>query len=204
MPSTVFGLPAHVLVIHVVVVLLPLSALLAIAVAVSGRFRERYGVAVVALAFVATVAVPVAAQTGEALLHRLRPTPLIMAHARLGVELVPVAALFGLCLAAVVGLDVYRRVALEEGRALTSVEAWLVGLTPRWLRAPRTGRAVRRRVRAATRGAVVLTLASSLAVLTMVVLVGDAGARAVWTHYPGFATAGHAAAPAQGGTPPSP
>ncbi|GAA4084663.1 DUF2231 domain-containing protein [Nocardioides kongjuensis] len=61
------GLPIHPLVVHAVVVLLPLAVLGTIAIAVRPAWRERYGVLVVGTALVATVLVPVATSSGEAL-----------------------------------------------------------------------------------------------------------------------------------------
>ena len=51
-----FGLPAHPLVVHAVVVLLPLAAITAIACAVMPRARRHYAPAALALALAATLA----------------------------------------------------------------------------------------------------------------------------------------------------
>ncbi len=66
-PDTVFGLPLHPLVIHAVVVLVPLAALGAFALAGVPRWRRAYGWPVLALATVALLSVPVATRTGEQL-----------------------------------------------------------------------------------------------------------------------------------------
>src|SRR6476469_7636769 len=61
------GLPIHPLVVHAVVVLLPLATLGTIAIAVRPAWRRTYGLLVVACAAVATVLIPVATSSGEAL-----------------------------------------------------------------------------------------------------------------------------------------
>src|SRR4029077_14752644 len=58
MPQTLFGLPTHILLLHVVVVMLPVSAVVAIAVALVPGFRHRYGLGVVVFTFVTTLFVP--------------------------------------------------------------------------------------------------------------------------------------------------
>jgi uncharacterized membrane protein len=70
--DTVVGLPVHPLVVHAAVVLIPLSALLVTALALVPRWR--HGVVAwftVGLTAVATAAVPVATQSGEALAERV-------------------------------------------------------------------------------------------------------------------------------------
>jgi hypothetical protein len=65
------GIPVHPLVVHAVVVLLPLAVLGTIVIAVVPRWRVPYGPLVVAVAFVATVLIPVATSSGEALQERV-------------------------------------------------------------------------------------------------------------------------------------
>ena len=74
MPETVFGLPLHTLVVHAAVVLVPVSALLAIVIAVSQDRRQRWGTLTWLLATTALAAVVVAPVTEELIfrgfLHR--------------------------------------------------------------------------------------------------------------------------------------
>ncbi|MEU6074651.1 DUF2231 domain-containing protein [Micromonospora sp. NPDC047074] len=63
----ILGLPAHVLVVHAVVVLVPLLALLAVAYVALPRFRRRLDWAVAILAVVAPVSAFVAVESGEEL-----------------------------------------------------------------------------------------------------------------------------------------
>ena len=79
------GLPVHPLVVHAVVVLLPLAVLGTIAIAVKPSWRATYGWLVVGIAAVATVLVPVATSSGEALEERVGDPG---EHAELGDQLI--------------------------------------------------------------------------------------------------------------------
>lgn len=79
--DTVLGLPTHPLVVHAVVVLLPLVAIGAIAIALSPRLSRRFGILVWPLAGVATLSAMAAEQTGEAMAARVG-WPAV--HAQLG------------------------------------------------------------------------------------------------------------------------
>jgi uncharacterized membrane protein len=65
------GLPIHPLVVHGVVVLLPLAIVGTIAMVVRPAWRLTYGPLVVACAAVATVMLPIATSSGEALEERV-------------------------------------------------------------------------------------------------------------------------------------
>src|SRR5215470_12734485 len=94
MPVFISGLPVHVLIVHAVVVLVPLSVLAALTVALWPAARRRFGWLAVGLTAVATVCIPIATSSGEDLRDRLAATPLIREHAHLGDQLlVFVAAL---------------------------------------------------------------------------------------------------------------
>lgn len=54
MPYTVFGLPTHILIIHVTVVGIPLACLATIGIAAWPRMRRRFGIWVAALAVIMT------------------------------------------------------------------------------------------------------------------------------------------------------
>ncbi len=81
---TLNGLPAHVLLVHVIVVLAPLTALLAILCAVWPAARQRLVWLVLALALITTVATPLTTNAGEWLADRLGPSPAVDTHAELG------------------------------------------------------------------------------------------------------------------------
>ncbi len=69
--DTILGLPVHALVMHVVVVLVPLAAAGVVAIAAVPRWRERFGVVVLAIATAGLAAVPVATRSGGKLEDRL-------------------------------------------------------------------------------------------------------------------------------------
>ncbi|MCX4092484.1 DUF2231 domain-containing protein [Nocardia sp. alder85J] len=86
-PTIIDGLPAHVLLVHFVVVLVPLAALLLILVACWPAARARLGVLVPLTAFTALVTVPLTTHSGEWLAQRSGDDPLIRRHADLGDQL---------------------------------------------------------------------------------------------------------------------
>lgn len=159
------GLPTHVLVIHGVVVLVPLSALVLVLCAWWPAARVRLAWAGLALTAVATALVPIATNTGEWLRERTPPTPLVATHADLGETLkywvVPL-----LLLSAVVAVLSWKRPRV---------------LTPWWQRPDTegadplgTGEKVARYV------IPVLALVVAIGATVTVVRVGDSGAQAVW------------------------
>ena len=176
MPENVFGLPTHIVLLHVVVVLLPIAAVATIVVVASSWFRHRYGLVVVATTFVITLFVPLTSQAGEALAERLPDAPEIQTHADVGKQLVIWAAVFGACLAAVVLLDLIRRAPAPD---LSSAESWAVARLPSAWRSSTPGWAD-----AAFRTVQVLAVLASIGVLVMVIRAGHTGAQAVWVQYP--------------------
>ena len=82
--STVNGLPAHILLVHLVVVLAPLTAALAIMCAVWPAARRRLVWLVLALALVTTIAVPLTTEAGEWLEQKVGESPALATHAGLG------------------------------------------------------------------------------------------------------------------------
>ncbi|NKQ53898.1 hypothetical protein HFP15_13505 [Amycolatopsis sp. K13G38] len=87
MPAFIAGLPLHVLIVHAVVVLVPLSVLATVTIAVWPAARRRFGWIVVGLTAVATICIPLATSSGEDLRDRLASTDLIRQHAHLGDQL---------------------------------------------------------------------------------------------------------------------
>ncbi|MEU9343841.1 hypothetical protein AB0D74_21795 [Streptomyces sp. NPDC048278] len=116
-PFVVNGLPAHVLYVHVVVVLVPLTALALVVCALWPRAARRLGLLLPALGLVTFGSVPLATNAGEWLERRVPSTPLLRRHAELGQGLSPWAlGLFlvsaAVTLSVIVGagavVDVYR------------------------------------------------------------------------------------------------
>jgi hypothetical protein len=82
--STVNGLPAHILLVHLIVVLAPLTSVLAILCAVWPAARRRLVWLVLALSVVVLVATPLTTEAGEWLEHTVGESPAVETHAGLG------------------------------------------------------------------------------------------------------------------------
>jgi hypothetical protein len=177
MPENLFGLPTHVLLQHVVVVLLPIVAGAALLVAFWAWYRHHLGLATLLATFLVTLSVPLTTQSGESLAGRLPDSEVIAAHAAAGDRVQWVAALFGLCLFAVVALDLRRRASMSA--ELAPAEAWISRRVPAgWRDTAPTWTS------AALTIARVLLVVAAIAVVVVVVQAGHSGARAVWSDYP--------------------
>jgi hypothetical protein len=82
--TTVNGLPAHILLVHAIVVLLPLAALLLVLTAAWPAARRKLAGANAILSVLVVVLVPVTTDAGEWLERRVASTPLVRAHTDLG------------------------------------------------------------------------------------------------------------------------
>ncbi|TGD87401.1 hypothetical protein BayCH28_13570 [Mycolicibacterium sp. CH28] len=82
--STFNGLPAHVLFVHFIVVLAPLTAALAILCAVWPAARQRLVWLVAALSLLTAVLTPLTTEAGEWLEHRVERSALLHTHTELG------------------------------------------------------------------------------------------------------------------------
>lgn len=111
------GLPAHPLLVHFIVVLAPLTAVLAILCAVWPAARQRLVWLVLALAGITMVMSPIASEAGEWLEHRLEESELIEKHAHLGETMNYFAV--ALLIAAILLAIVHWRA--ERGTPLSSV-----------------------------------------------------------------------------------
>ena len=69
MPVKVFGLPTHILLIHVAVVGIPLACLVVIAVAARPSWRRRYGIWAAVLAVLVTILTYLTQLAGQALFN---------------------------------------------------------------------------------------------------------------------------------------
>ena len=69
--KTIFGLPAHPLLVHIPVVLLPLAAVGAVMMAVRPAWNARYRWAVLVLGAVGAVGVVLAADAGQSLQEQI-------------------------------------------------------------------------------------------------------------------------------------
>src|SRR6478609_8183815 len=89
--TTLFGLPAHPLLVHLPIVLIPLVAVGAIAMACSRRVRDRIGWIVLALAVVAFGGTYLAVESGEALEESVKESSALRAHTSLADSMQPLA-----------------------------------------------------------------------------------------------------------------
>jgi hypothetical protein len=168
-PTFLFGLPLHVLVVHAVVVLVPLAVLGAVLIAVWPTARHRYGLLVLGLAVVATALIPIATSAGEGLEHVLPRSAAMEAHTSLGDTLLPVAAAMLVAVAGLVGVERYAGRAQDRRRAAEPA----AGRTA-------TAVAVRTWVRPTVLVLSALTVVLAAVTAVQVVRIGDSGARAAW------------------------
>jgi hypothetical protein len=82
--GTVNGLPAHILLVHAIVVLLPLAALLLVLTALSPSARRRLATPNAILSVIVVALVPITTSAGEWLERRVSDTPLLHDHTELG------------------------------------------------------------------------------------------------------------------------
>jgi|tagenome__1003787_1003787.scaffolds.fasta_scaffold20681181_3 hypothetical protein len=177
--TTINGLPAHILLVHAVVGLVPVTALLVVLVAVWPAARRRLTWAAAALAVVTLIVVPVTTEAGEWLEHRVERTALLRAHTELGDTMLPWT--IGL---AAVPLAVLARKLLAD-RALRRGSAVAAAGGPGTARTTSTG-SEPARTAAGSGGRVVSLVLAALAVVVAVgsvvtvYRIGDSGAEAVW------------------------
>jgi hypothetical protein len=151
-----FGLPAHPLIVHAAVVLVPLAAIGTIAIAFWPTARRKIGWIVVGLAFVGTFSCWLASQSGESLQEDVPRTAAVADHAQEGDG----AALFGAAVfvgaAAIMGIDEVKRRRAAAGQP-DDPRLRMVGI-------------------AAGVVAIVLSLLGG----ARIIQVGHSGAKAVW------------------------
>jgi hypothetical protein len=148
------GLPAHILLVHVVVIVIPLAAFLTIVSAVWPSARRRLGVITPLTALVGLVFVPITTSAGEWLERRVQETALVRKHVQLGDSLLPWA----------IGLFVL------------STALWLLDFSRvRGWHIPAAARASWVRVTLS----VVVVVVAVIAVV-QVYRIGDSGAKAAW------------------------
>lgn len=157
-PTRVFGLPAHPFFVHVPVVLIPLVALGAIAMACSGWVRDRFGWLVLAFAIVAGLSTQLAVDSGQALRRHVPHSAALDRHVHIAGSIRPLILLLFLVALAVMLVD-------RRARG-----AW-----------PFTGQAPSRGP-GPVGTAVVIVVTVIVAVGTTVRLfqIGDSGAKATW------------------------
>jgi len=125
--ETLFGLPAHPLLVHIPVVLVPLAAIIAIVFAFRPAWLDRFGWALVGLSFVGAIGAIFAAGSGEGL-ETLQAEPESAAredHFELGETARTIAILFFLIVAAIVVIRYLARKRAAKGEQATGLWAFL-------------------------------------------------------------------------------
>lgn len=155
--GNIFGVPAHPLIVHAVVVLVPLAALGAIAVVLSPWVRSHIAWLVAAIAVGNVLLVPLATGSGESLEERVHETALVEAHTEMGEQLMP--WVIGLAL----GIVVFLVLAMLASRrpAQTRAPVWAA----RWV----------------SIGVAAVTIIAASGALVQVVRIGHSGAKASWS-----------------------
>ena len=153
MDYQIAGLPLHVLLVHIVVIAVPLTALCMTLTTVWPAARRRLGLVTPIIALLTLIAVPITTNAGQWLEARVNITPLIAAHAALGFTMLPWAV-------AVFIVAALQWAWFRFGAALVASRAL--------------------RLVATVTLAVVVAVTAIGSVVT-VVQIGEAGSRAVWT-----------------------
>jgi uncharacterized membrane protein len=152
------GLPAHPLFVHIPVVLIPLVAIGAIAMACSARVRDRFGWVVLGLAVVAGLSTQLAIGSGKALEHSVQKSNALDQHIAIAESIRPLALLLLLVALGVMLVDRRTR------------GAWPFRSNPRPGATPLI-----------LRGALVaLTIVVAVGTCVRLYQIGDSGAKATW------------------------
>jgi hypothetical protein len=169
--TTIGGLPAHILLVHAVVVLVPLSALLIVLVTVWPAARARLTLSTAIVAVVALISVPLTTDAGEWLERRVQRTELVRTHTELGDTMLPWA--IGL---AVVALAVLAR--QWHAARIRSAVAVHVGGSPGAAHPDPSPQAWGGR--GVSIGLAVVAVVVAVGSVITVYEIGDSGARASW------------------------
>src|ERR1700710_1539523 len=89
LPYEINGLPLHILLVHVVVIVVPAGALMTALGAVWPAFRRKVGILTPIVTLIGLISVPLATNAGEWLEQRVGSTPLLATHVALGDTLLP-------------------------------------------------------------------------------------------------------------------
>ncbi|MBB2975254.1 hypothetical protein FHX49_000820 [Microbacterium endophyticum] len=152
------GLPIHVLLVHFVVIVVPLTAICLVLSTFWPAARRRLGLVTPILALVALISVPITTQAGEALEEQVSETALSELHTELGDTLLP----WAIALFIIAALQWF----------------WFAFCTGDGRYAKQfTSKTIRTTITMALSIAVIAVAIGSVVV---VVIIGESGARAVW------------------------
>jgi hypothetical protein len=189
MPDTLFGLPTHVLLIHVVVVLIPLGALFTVLSAVWPAARRKLGFISPLTCAVALVFVPITTSAGHWLQNRIDPNHANQAidhHANLAANYLYYAIGLFVISAAVWVLGRWFEFALPRPAIIRRSDApQPIGGTGGGVQTATATRAEPQVTRTAlpvwaTTFLIVAAVAMSVLAVWQLYRIGDAGAHAVW------------------------
>ncbi len=132
--ESLFGLPAHPLLLHAAVVIVPFAALVTVALAVRPEWRRRQGLAWVVLALVAFASTILANQSGEAFNAVLedRIGDLAVEHGELGNQTTLLVFVYLLTTLGSVGVE-YRRSESKAATALAAIAALVAVAATVWI-----------------------------------------------------------------------
>lgn len=151
--STFFGLPAHPLLVHVPIVLIPLAAITAI-ISIHKKYRREMLLVTAVMAIIGAGFLFLAAGAGESLQHDLPRSRAIHEHAELGDKSQGPTAVFAFAaVGAVLSLEASRRKFEYKGKSL-----------PKW----------------SATALLALTVAGGVAATVAVSQAGHSGAKSVW------------------------
>jgi hypothetical protein len=184
MPTQINGLPAHVLLVHVVVVLIPVASLLVVLSAWWPAARRRLGLATPVLAVLSLAIVPVTTNAGQWLKDRLPANAATERHAELGGGML--IWVVGL---AIVGVATYVIGLMSDRQARAAAQVGTEQRVPVGAGAaesqpgPSGAAQPARRAPMFAVGIVVAVLSTAVAAGTVVqvVRVGDSGSKSVWS-----------------------
>lgn len=177
MPTSINGLPAHVLLVHAVVVAVPLAALLLLAAAWWPAARRKLGFVPPLVALAASILVPVTTHAGEWLRARVPATPLINRHAELGDSLLPWALAMFVVAAVLWYVHAGHRL---PGRWGSGARRMQVARDESGVSAAGTATASATRVNAVTLTVAALATVLAVGSVVQVVRIGESGSKAVW------------------------
>lgn len=169
--TSVAGVPAHPLLVHVVVVLIPLTAVLLVLIALSPAVRQRFAMLTAALSALALISVPVTTSAGEWLEHHVARTALVRGHSHLGDTMLP----WGIALFALAAVIAAREKLRSRGRAIAVARSDKSTSVADDSTAHGFGGVV------ATAGLAVLAVVVAIGSVVTVYRIGESGARAAWT-----------------------
>lgn len=173
-PTVISGLPAHILLVHVVLAIVPVAAVLVVIAAIWRPARRWLNWLPLLAALGALITVPITTHAGHWLERHLRGdvTPAIQHHVNLGNQMLPwVLALF------VAALLVLAVSWAESGRSLRIGHPSAAGATTPASN-PGAALAGRRTVRIVV---AVIAIVAAVGTVQQVYRTGEAGSRAVWS-----------------------